>query len=184
MEKFLIIGILASLVVYILILFNELIKLNNSAKEAFSTMDVYLKKRWDLIPNLVEVVRAYAKHEEDTFTEIASLRSGTYDKMSENEKLKTNEQLEEDVSKLMVIVENYPELKANQNFLELSKELLRVEEDIANSRKFYNATVRDFNNKVEMFPSNLVAKIMDYKIKEYFKITEVEQQNVKINSED
>lgn len=184
MGLYIIIGFLVLLVVYILIIFNKLIRLNNSAKEAFSTMDVYLKKRWDLIPNIVETVKAYAKHEKETLLEIVNLRSGVYDKMSDSEKLKTNEQLEMEIGKLMVLVENYPDLKANQSFLNLSKELSQVEDDIANSRKFYNATVRDFNNKVEMFPSNVIAKVFGYKIKDYFKISEMEQQNVKVDSED
>ena len=144
-------------------------------------MDVYLKKRWDLIPNIVEVVKGYAKHEEKTLTEVAELRSSTYDKMSVEEKLNTNEKLANGISKLMLLVENYPDLKANENFKDLSKQLTKVEDEIAQSRKYYNATVRDFNNKVEMFPSNVVAKILGYKKTKMFEINAEERENIKVN---
>lgn len=174
------IGGIVLLLIYILFIFNKLVQLNNFVKEAFSTMDVYLKKRWDLIPNIVETVKGYAKHEKETLSEITNLRNATYDKMSDNQKLKTNQQLDIGISKLMMIVENYPDLKSNQSFIDLSKELSKVEEDIANSRKFYNANVRDFNNRVEMFPSNIIAKLFRYKSKDFFESNENERENIKV----
>ena len=176
-----IIAVLVLCALYFIITYNKLIKLNNETKEGFSTMDVYLKKRWDLIPNIVEVVKGYAKHEEKTLTEVAELRSSTYDKMSVEEKLNTNEKLANGISKLMLLVENYPDLKANENFKDLSKQLTKVEDEIAQSRKYYNATVRDFNNKVEMFPSNVVAKILGYKKTKMFEINAEERENIKVN---
>lgn len=180
MTIYILIGILFLLLVYIFITYNRLIKLNNEVKESFSTMDVYLKKRWDLIPNIVETVKGYAKHEKDTLESVINLRNGMYDKMSNNEKLETNEQLSTAISKLMLLAESYPGLKANESFLNLSKQLSNVENDIATARKFYNANVRDYNNKVEMFPSNVIANIFNYKIKMFFEINDAERKNVEV----
>ena len=157
-------------ILYFIFTNNKLIKLDNQIKEAFSTMDVYLKKRWDLIPNIVEVVKGYAKHEEKTLTEVTEIRKVTYNKMSVEEKLNTNEDLSNKIAKIMLFVENYPDLKANENFKDLSKQLTKVEDEIAQARKYYNATVRDFNNKVEMFPSNVVAMILGCKKARMFEI--------------
>ena len=143
---------------FILNLYNSLVRLDNTVKEAFSTMDVYLKKRWDLIPNVVETVKGYAKHEKDTLKEVIELRNSAYNNMSNNEKIKTNEQLTTGIGKIMALAESYPDLKANENFRDLNNQLTRIEEDIANSRKYYNAVVRKFNNKVEVFPNNILAK--------------------------
>lgn len=118
-------------ILYFIFTNNKLIKLDNQIKEAFSTMDVYLKKRWDLIPNIVEVVKGYAKHEEKTLTEVTEIRKVTYNKMSVEEKLNTNEDLSNKIAKIMLFVENYPDLKANENFKDLSKQLTKVEDEIA-----------------------------------------------------
>ena len=173
--------IMLLLLIYILIIYNSIVKLQNNVKEAFATMDVYLKKRWDLIPNLVEVVKGYAKHEKETLTEIIELRKSAYDDMNISEKMKTNMNISNKINKLMALVENYPELKANENFLNLSEQLYKIEEDIANARKYYNGTVRDFNNRVELFPSNIIAKIFGYKSKEMFKTSEEEKENISID---
>lgn len=165
---------------YFVVVYNKLIKLNNSVNESFATMDVYLKKRWDLIPNLVEVVKGYAKHEKDTFKEIVKLRSENYEDLSNDDKIKTNEKLSKGIGKIMALAEAYPELKANENFLQLSNDLTSVEDEIAQSRKYYNAVVRDYNNKVEMIPSNIVAKVLGYKIKLMFIANDEERQNVKV----
>ncbi|MEG2310717.1 MAG: LemA family protein [Clostridia bacterium] len=169
------------LLIYMLISYNALVKSNNTVKEAFATMDVYLKKRWDLIPNIVETVKAYANHEKDTLNELTQIRSNTYDKLSNDNKIDTNEKLDSGISKIMMVAENYPDLKANQNFLDLSEKLTRVEEDIANSRKYFNAVVKMFNNKVLMFPSNIIAKIFGYKEKKMFEANMNEKENVNIN---
>ncbi|MBQ6841165.1 MAG: LemA family protein [Bacilli bacterium] len=174
-------GIVVLLIIVSFIMYNSFVNADNRVKEAFSTMDVYLKKRWDLIPNLVEVVKGYAKHEKETLTEVINLRNNNYDNMSNKEKLDINTKLAEDISKIMMLAEAYPELKANENFLNLSKELTEVEDEIANSRKYYNATVRIFNNKVEMFPSNIVAKVMKFKVKDMFEASNEERKNIKID---
>lgn len=177
---YIIIAIIILIIVYAFALYNSFVKLNNKVQEAFSTMDVYLKKRWDLIPNIVETVKGYAKHEKDTLKEVVELRNSTYDKMSDEEKIKTNEQLSSGINKIMALVEAYPDLKANENFKDLSNQLTKVEDDIANSRKYYNGIVRIYNNKVEMFPSNIFANIFGYKSKAMFEASANERENVKV----
>lgn len=172
--------VLVICLLYYFITYNNFVKLNNKVKESFATMDVYLKKRWDLIPNIVETVKGYAKHEKDTFSEIVSARNDVYDDLSNSEKIKVNQKLSKGISKLMILAENYPELKANENFLLLSSELSEIEDEIAQSRKYYNAVVRDFNNKVEMVPSNIVAKILGYESKDMFIAEESERKMVKV----
>lgn len=177
---YIIIVIIVLVILYVLTLYNSFVKLNNKVKEAFSTMDVYLNKRWNLIPNIVETVKGYAKYEKDTLKEIIELRNHFYDKMSDEDKIKTNEQLSSSINKIMALAEAYPDLKANENFRDLSNQLTKVEDDIANSRKYYNGVVRMFNNKVEMFPSNIFASIFGYKSKMMFEANQNERKNVKV----
>lgn len=165
---------------YILSLYNKLVRLTNKIEEAFSTMDVYLKKRWDLIPNLIETTKGYMKHEKEILTEITDLRNKGYDKLSNDEKIKANEKMSTGLEKLMAVAENYPDLKANTNFQQLSSNLTKVEEDIANARKYYNGTVRTYNDTVEMFPSNIIAKKFGYTTKEMFEVDEKERENVQV----
>ena len=113
---YIIIGVVVVILIYAFSLYNSLIKLNNKVKEAFSTMDVYLKKRWDLIPNIVETVKGYAKHEKETLQEVTALRNNSYENMSEEEKFQTNAQLSSGVHKILALAEAYPDLKANENF--------------------------------------------------------------------
>lgn len=177
---YIVIAVIVIIVFYAFITYNNFIKLKNMVKEAFATMDVYLKKRWDLIPNIVETVKGYAKHEEDTLKEVVELRNSSYDSMSDDEKVKTNQKISKDINKIMLLAESYPDLKASANFQDLSRELSKVEEDIANSRKYYNGVVEMFNNKVEMFPSNIFAKLFGYKSKEMFETNNQERENVKV----
>ena len=180
MELYIIIGIVVLLFIYVLVSYNSLVKLSNSVKEAFSTMDVYLKKRWDLIPNIVETVKGYAKYERETLESVVKLRNSAYDKMSQNDKMVTNDQVTGALSKLMALSESYPDLKANQNFLDLSAQLTKIEEDIANSRKYYNAVVKELNNKVQMFPSNIISKLFGFQEIKMFEISEKEKENIKV----
>jgi LemA protein len=177
---YIIIGIVIIILIYAFSLYNSLIKLNNKVKEAFSTMDVYLKKRWDLIPNIVETVKGYAKHEKSTFESVIKLRNGAYDNLSDEDKIATNEKLTKGINKIMALAENYPDLKASDNFKDLSNQLSKVEDDIANSRKYYNGVVRIYNNKVEMFPSNIFARMFGYKSKSMFEASYIERENVKV----
>ena len=178
---YIIIAIVLIIVMYVLVTYNNFIKLKNMVQEAFSTMDVYLKKRWDLIPNLIETVKGYVKHEENTLKEIVDLRGNSYDSMSDDEKVKANQTISKDINKIMLVAENYPDLKASANFQDLSRELTKVEEDIANARKYYNGAVEMFNNKVEMFPSNFLAKLFGYKSKAMFETDSNERENVKVS---
>lgn len=177
---YIIIGIVLLILVYILYTYNSIVKSNNIVKEAFSTMDVYLKKRIDLIPNIVETVKAYAKHEKETLEEVIKLRNNDYENMTDIKKILHNEKITKNLSKVMALAENYPELKANDNFIELSNQLISVEDDIANARKYYNGCVRLYNNKVEVIPSNVVAAIFRFKIKNMFEADASEKNNIKI----
>lgn len=178
---YLVIGVITLLVIYVLVTYNGFVRIKNRVEEAFSTMDIYLKKRWDLIPNIVETVKGYAEHEKSTLSEVIKLRNGTYDDMSSDEKIKANQQLSKGITKIMALVEQYPDLKANDNFKDLSTQLTQIEDEIANSRKYYNGTVREFNDKVQMFPSNVVAMIFGYKAKKMFESNEEERKNVKVS---
>jgi len=167
------------LVLFVIVVYNRLVTLRNYVKEAFSTMDVYLKKRWDLVPNLIEIVKAYAKHEKNVLEDVAKLRSGNYSDMSDNDKIDANKKLGESLSKIIAIVENYPDLKANEHYAKLMDELSSIETDIANSRKYYNGCVRILNNTVEIFPTSLIAGMFGIKSATMFEITENERENIK-----
>lgn len=181
MWLWIILAVIILIIIYAFILYNSFISLDNKVKEAFSTMDVYLKKRWDLIPNLVETVKGYTKYEEETLTKVTKLRNTVYNEMTTDEKIINNEELSSDVSKIMALEEAYPELKANENFIDLSNKLTKIEDDIANARKYYNGTVRIYNNKVQMFPNNIFAKIFGYKTKRMFEASLEDKQNIRIN---
>ena len=181
MVLYITIGLIVLLLIYVLITYNKLVQSNNIVKEAFSTMDIYLKKRWDLIPNLVEVVKGYAKHEKDVLNQVTTLRTNTYQNMSIDKKITVNEQLTEGISKIIAVSEKYPDLKANQNFLELSRDLTKIEDEIANSRKYYNGCVRIFNTKIQMYPNNIVANIFGFKDANMFEANADEKHNVKVD---
>lgn len=181
MGLYVVIGLIILLVTYIIITYNKLIESNNIVKEAFSTMDVYLKKRWDLVPNLIEVVKEYAKYEKEVFNQVTTLRTNTYQNMSINKKIAANEQLTQELSKIIAVSENYPDLKANQNFLELIRELTKIEDEIANSRKYYNGSVRIFNTKIQLFPNNILAGLFGFKEANMFEANMEEKNNVKVD---
>ena len=180
MVLYIIIGIIVLIVIYTFVTYNSLVKKDNIVKEAFSTMDIYLKKRWDLIPNLVEIVKGYVKHEKEILTKITELRTNSYESMTTNKKIDVNEQLTQNVSKMMAVAENYPELKANENFLQLSKDLVQVEDEIANSRKYYNGAVRILNTQIQVFPSNIIANMFKFKKYNMFEASAEEKNNVKV----
>ena len=180
MWLWILIAVIVVIVLWIVSTYNSLVGLRNTCKEAFSTMDVYLKKRWDLIPNLVETVKGYAKHEKDTLQEVISLRNTPYESMSDDEKVKTNQKLSQSVTKIMALAEAYPELKANENFKELQKAIVDVEEHLQASRRCYNANVSIYNQLIVSFPINLVAKNKKMTKKDFFEIEESKKENVKI----
>lgn len=176
-----IIFILIILLIYFFDTYNKLIKSKNLVKEAFSTMDIYLKKRWDLVPNLIEIVKAYEKYEKEVFSEVTTLRTNQYKDMSVNQKINVNEKLTEYLSQIISISEAYPELKASENFLQLSRDLTKIEDEIANSRKYYNGCVRIFNNRIQIFPNNIIANIFKFKEAKMFEANIEEKQNVKVD---
>lgn len=174
--------IIILLISYGVFTYNSIVKLNNNVKEAFSTMDVYLKKRWDLIPNIIESIKEYAKHETEVLNNITKLRNSGYNALSNEQKIKKMSMLNIEINKFMLIAENYPELKASNNFKDLNKNLLIIEDEIANSRKYYNTIVKLFNNKIEMFPNNILANILGYKNKSFFEFNDIEdKENIKID---
>lgn len=173
--------VIAVLVIWVIAGYNGLIKAKNNVEEGFSTMDVYLKKRYDLIPNLVETVKGYARHESETLEKVIAARNAAQKASTVEDKIQEENVLSGTLRGLFAVAENYPELKANQNFVDLQGQLHRVEEDIANARKYYNAVVKLFNNKCEMFPSSILAGIFHFQKKPMFEIEETEERkNVKV----
>ena len=159
---------------------NKFVIMDEKTNEAFSTMDVYLKKRYDMIPNLVETVKGYMKHENETLTNVIAARSAT-NVQNLNDKVKAEGELTNALSKLMMLTENYPELKADRQFIDLQTQIKAIEVDISNARKYFNGNVKAFNTSIRVFPSNIVANMMHLEKKEFFEIAEVERENVKIS---
>lgn len=173
--------IVAILVIYVITGYNGFIKLKNTCEEAFSTMDVYLKKRYDLIPNLVETVKGYATHEKETLEKVIAARNMAQGAATLEDKIAGENVLQGTLKSLFAIAENYPDLKANTNFLDLQNQLKVVEEDIANSRKYYNAVIKQFNTKCETFPSNIIASIFHFERKPMFEVESAEERkNVQV----
>lgn len=181
MEIFIaIIIIIILLAAWAVVSYNGFVKLRNQIEEAFSTMDIYLKKRYEMIPNLVEIVKQYSIHEKETLEKIVQARSMAINARSVEERGQNENMLSGALKSLFAISEGYPELKANQNYLELQDQLVVLEDDISQSRKYYNGVVKVMNNKVEIFPSNLFAKIFGFTRYPYFMADEYERQNVEI----
>ena len=168
MELYIGIGVTVIVLLFIFIIYNSLVKLNNRVKEAFATMDVYLKKRWDLIPNIVDTVKGYASHEKEVIDSITSSREKLLGANSASEMAEANQELTSALNNLLVIVENYPDLKANQNFMELQAQLEGTENRIATERMKYNEAAKAFNTGIRRFPDNIVASIFGFERKGYF----------------
>jgi len=164
-------------------IFNGLTNKKNQVTNAFGTIDVQLKNRYDLIPNLVAAVQQYTTHEKELLTKITELRSKALSPdINPEERVKLDNQISSAISGLMVSVENYPDLKASQNFIDLQRALNEVESQIAAARRAYNAAVTDYNNAIEMFPGNLMAGMMLLKTKQVFTATETERNNVNVKN--
>ncbi len=186
-----IVGIVIAVVLVILVIWviawwiktmNAMIRLDNQAEEAFSTMDVFLKKRYDLVPNLVETVKGYAKHEEGTLEKVISARNAVGVAKTPAEKMNAENALNSSLKVLLsAVAENYPDLKANTNFLDLQNQLKTLEGEIEGSRRYYNGVVKKFNTKIEVFPSSIVANKKGYEKKTYFELDSAEERkNVKV----
>jgi len=172
--------VLGVLALFLVTLYNSLIKLKLTVNEASSDIETFLKQRYDMIPNLVEIVKGYAKHEKEIFEKVSELRSKAMNAGSLSDQMALEGELAKGISKIFAIAEAYPELKANENFLNLQGNLKDLENDIQKSRRFYNGTVRDFNTKLVIFPNNLVAGILGFKEFPFFEAEEEEKKNVEI----
>jgi len=181
---YVIIGVVVVLLIIFLAIYNGLVRLRNQVKNAWAQIDVQLKRRYDLIPNLVETVKGYMKHERETLEAVTKARNLAQQASSAGagERAKAEGELSSALSRLLVVVERYPDLKANQNFLALQEELTSTENKIAFSRQFYNDSVLRLNNKTQMFPSNVVASMTGFKAGEFFEVTvAAEREAVKVS---
>lgn len=174
------IAIIIAIVVVLAIFFggqwNKLVKIDEDVNASWAQVQNQVKRRADLIPNLVETVKGYAGHERETFEEITRARAGITEAKSPKELAEANDELTQAIGRLNVVVENYPELKANQNFLDLQAQLEGTENRIATERMRYNETVQTYNQYVRRFPTNFIAKIMGFGVREYFEVSEKDQQ--------
>lgn len=155
--------------------YNGLITLKNRTDEAWSDIDVQLKRRYDLIPNLVETVKGYATHEQGTFEKVIQARNAAMGAQGMADKSVAENQLSQTLKSIFALAEAYPELKANQNFLQLQQDLTDTEDKIQASRRFYNGNVRDFNTKLQVFPTNMIGNMLGFKSREFFEIAEAEK---------
>ena len=179
-----VLAVVVMLLIIIIAMYNGLIRLKNRVAEAWSDIDVQLKRRYDLIPNLIETVKGYAKHESETLEKVVQARNAAMQAQSGGD-AKSQAQAENALSStlksIFALSENYPDLKANQNFLELQKELSDTENKIQASRRFYNTNVRDFNTKLQIFPTNIIAGMLGFKSRDFFEIKDKqERENVKV----
>lgn len=171
-----IIAIIVALIVLVAVsMYNSLVRKKNQLENAFSSIDVMLKRRFDLIPNLVATVQQYARHESETFSAITEMRNKTYASLNESEKADFDKTFSKASSRFFAVAENYPELKASENFLLLQRSLNETEEQLAAARRTYNASVTDYNNAVQTFPTNLLAGMFGFTRKEVLSIPEAER---------
>lgn len=155
--------ILVVMIAFVIATYNSLVQLRNKVKNAFAQIDTQLQRRFDLIPNLVETVKGYAGHEKEVLEKITASRSGYMNASSNEQKLEMNNQLSSTLKSLFAVAENYPDLKANTNFLKLQEDLSETEDKVAYARAFYNDAVTIYNNKLQMFPSNVIAGVFGFK---------------------
>jgi len=188
MEPWMIILIVVGIIIVALISFvisnyNGLVDLRNKVKDQWAQIDVQLKRRFDLIPNLVEVVKGYASHEEETFVAVVNARNrfANVKDGDVNGEIEASNELSQALGRLFALAESYPELKSNTNFLQLQTDLTETEDKIATTRMFYNDTVLKYNNKVEQFPSNLIAAIFGFKTYEFFNVSAEEKVSPKVD---
>ncbi len=179
-----IIAVLLIIGIILISMYNGLIRLKNRVDEAWSDIDVQLKRRYDLIPNLVETVKGYATHERETLEKVIQARNeamALQNSSDINQKVQAENTLSSTLKSIFALSENYPDLKANQNFLELQKELSDTENKIQAARRFYNSNVKDFNTKVQVFPTNIIANKLGFSDKNFFEIEDVAQkENIEV----
>lgn len=172
---YIVLGIIVIVIIFIIFLYNRIVSLNVRCDNAWASIDNQLKRRTDLIPNLVEITKGYAKYESETLEKIVSLRANSI-----SEKAKQSEEVSKSLTNLLAISENYPELKADKVFSNLQIELVGTEDKIAYARQFYNDTVQHFNTTIMMFPNNILANMLKFKEKEYFKVSDEDKKVVEV----
>ncbi|PIR94531.1 hypothetical protein COT97_00605 [Candidatus Falkowbacteria bacterium CG10_big_fil_rev_8_21_14_0_10_39_11] len=175
-----ILAVVVVVAIWLVGIYNGLIKFKNRTDEAWSDIDVQLKRRYDLIPNLVNTVKGYASHESETFEKVTEARTKAMSAQGAQEKGEAENMLSQTLKSIFALAEAYPELKANENFLKLQDELSDTENKIQAARRFYNGNVRDFNTKIQVFPTNMVAGMLGFKKYEFFEAGEEEKKNVKV----
>lgn len=182
MELLIVLGVIAALAFAVIGVYNSLIQLKNKVDEGWADIETQLKRRYDLIPNMVETVKGYAKHENKTLEDVIKARNIAMTATDPDEKIKAENALTGTLKTLFAVAENYPDLKANQNFMDLQATLKEIEEKLQLSRRYYNATVRDFNTKVEIFPNNIIAGVFNFARRKFFEIENPEErENVKVS---
>ena len=180
MWVYIILGLVAVLLIAIVGIYNRLAKQKVMVSEASADIETFQKQRYDMIPNLVEIVKGYAKHESETFQKVTVMRTKAMGATSFDEKAKLEDQLSGMVSKIFAVAENYPQLKADTNFLGLQTNLKDLEDNIQKSRRYYNGAVRDFNSMIVIFPTNIIAQVLGFKAEPFFEASDEEKKNVEI----
>ena len=176
-----VLGVAALIGFYFWSLYNGLVSLKTNIEEAWSQIDVQLKRRADLIPNLIETVKGYAEHEKTVFSDVTKARSAMMGARSMESKAAASDMMTAALGKLIAVAEAYPQLKANENFVQLQKELSDTEDKVAYSRQYYNNLIRDYNEKIRTFPNTLFNESMGFSEKEYFQAVEGERKSIKVN---
>ena len=175
-----IVAVVLLILAYFVSTYNTLVRLRNKVKDQWAQIDVVLKNRYDLIPNLVETVKGYAKHEKDTLEAVIAARNSAVSASTPEDEMKADGEVTKALSKLFALAESYPDLKANENFMDLQNNLKEIEEKIRFARQFYNDTVLTYKNKIEMFPSNIVAGIAGFKPEAFFEADEASKEVPKV----
>ena len=176
----LLLAIIVAVILWFVVIYNGLIRLKVRTNEAWSDIDVQLKRRYDLIPNLINTVKGYATHEKELFENVTKARANAMNAQNPGEKGQTENMLTDALKSLFAVSENYPQLRANENFLELQRELSDTENKIQASRRFYNGNVRDLNTKIQIFPDSIVANMLKIGKREFFEIKEEEKETPKV----
>lgn len=172
MTIWIVVGVIVLIVLALIVIYNGLVRSKVRVEEAWSDIDVQLKRRHDLIPNLIETVKGYAKHEKELFEKVTEARANSIKAQDIKEVGKAENMLSDSLKSLFAVAENYPDLKANQNFLELQRELTDTEDKVQAARRFYNGNVRDFNTKLQVFPTNFLGSMLGFSAREFFQAEE------------
>lgn len=180
MGFFIFLGVVGVVLLWLVLVYNGLITFKNRVDEAWSDIGVQLKRRYDLIPNLISTVKGYATHERELLENVTKARTAAMGAQDPKESAEKENMLSDTLKSLFAVSENYPDLKANQNFLELQRELTDTEDKIQASRRFYNGNVRDFNTKIQVFPTNLVAGMLKFEEYNFFEVVENEKENIEV----